>query len=236
MHGIYRRTVITKNERRSAGGTKRIPLQSVFAGWSLRKKRMNNVTLSGRLTRDPEIRYSNGENSIAIARYTLAVDRRRKRAGEESADFIRCVCFGKSAEFAEKYMRQGMKMIVYGRIQTGSYVNREGNKVYTTEVVVENQEFAESKAAYEARSQGQNQNYSQGQNYQQNQNYQQPPNYQQNGGYQQAPVNPAPGYTPASYGAGASGPGMAPVASNYPQPDEGFMNIPEGIEEELPFN
>ena len=100
----------------------------------------------GRLTRDPEVRYSAGENSLAIARYTLAVDRRFKRDGEATADFISCVVFGKQAEFAEKYFRQGIRIVVSGRIQTGSYTNRDGVKVYTTEVVVEEQEFAESKA------------------------------------------------------------------------------------------
>ena len=106
---------------------------------------MNKVILMGRLTRDPEIRYSQGGNSMAIARYTLAVDRRFAKNGEQSADFISCVAFGKSAEFAEKYLHQGTKMCIEGRIQTGSYTNRDGVKVYTTEVVVENQEFAESK-------------------------------------------------------------------------------------------
>ena len=107
---------------------------------------MNKVILMGRLTRDPEGRYSAGENSLAIARYTLAVDRRFKRDGEATADFISCVVFGKQAEFAEKYFRQGIRIVVSGRIQTGSYTNRDGVKVYTTEVVVEEQEFAESKA------------------------------------------------------------------------------------------
>ena len=109
-------------------------------------KDMNKVILMGRLTRDPEVRYSAGENSLAIARYTLAVDRRFKRDGEATADFISCVVFGKQAEFAEKYFRQGIRIVVSGRIQTGSYTNRDGVKVYTTEVVVEEQEFAESKA------------------------------------------------------------------------------------------
>ena len=107
---------------------------------------MNKVILMGRLTRDPEVRYSAGENSLAIARYTLAVDRRFKRDGEATADFISCVVFGKQAEFAEKYFRQGIRIVVSGRIQTGSYTNRDGVKVYTTEVVVEEQEFAESNA------------------------------------------------------------------------------------------
>ena len=108
---------------------------------------MNKVILMGRLTRDPDIRYSAGENSTAVARYTLAVDRRYKREGEAGADFISCVAFGRSAEFAQKYFHQGVKVAVTGRIQTGSYTNRDGNKVYTTDVVVEDQEFAESKNA-----------------------------------------------------------------------------------------
>ncbi len=139
---------------------------------------MNKVILMGRLTRDPEVRYSQGENSTAIARYTLAVDRRfrRNNDGEQSADFIGCVAFGRSAEFAEKYFRQGLKVIVTGRIQTGSYTNKEGQKVYTTDVVVEEQEFAESK-----KSQG--------------------------------------------YGMNGEGPA-----------GDGFMNVPDGIDEELPFS
>ena len=103
---------------------------------------MNKVILMGRLTRDPEVRYSQGDSATAVARYTLAVDRRFKRDGEASADFINCVVFGKSAEFAERYFRQGLKVVVSGRIQTGSYTNRDGVKVYTTDVVVEDQEFA----------------------------------------------------------------------------------------------
>lgn len=141
---------------------------------------MNKVMLMGRLTRDPEIRYSQGENSMAIARYTLAVNRRFQRNGEQSADFISCVAFQHGAEFAEKYLRQGTKICVEGRIQTGSYTNKDGIKVYTTEVVIENQEFAESKNA--------------------------------NSGVQN---------------------------NNHPMPSaasgDGFMNIPEGIEDELPF-
>ena len=108
---------------------------------------MNKVVLMGRLTRDPDVRYSQGETPLAIARYTLAVDRRFKRNGEQDADFINCVAFGRTAEFAEKYLKQGTKMVVSGRIQTGSYTNRDGVKVYTTEVVIEEQDFAESKAA-----------------------------------------------------------------------------------------
>lgn len=116
---------------------------------------MNIVVLMGRLTRDPETRYTQGENSMAVSRYTLAVDRRYKREGENSADFISCVAFGKSAEFAEKYLLKGMRITVSGRIQTGSYTNKDGIKVYTTDVVVDNQEFAQSKAESEAEAQGQ---------------------------------------------------------------------------------
>lgn len=112
---------------------------------------MNKVLLMGRLTRDPEIRYSQAAEPMAIARYTLAVDRRFARRdsqnGEQTADFIPCVAFGKAAEFAEKYLRQGIKIVIAGRIQTGSYTNKEGNRVYTTDVIIEEQEFAESKNA-----------------------------------------------------------------------------------------
>ncbi len=112
---------------------------------------MNKVILMGRLTRDPEIRYSQGERSMAIARFTLAVDRRRRSGdngnGEQTADFITCVAFDRQAEFAEKYLHQGTKMLVTGRIQTGSYTNKDGQRVYTTEVMVEELEFAESKAS-----------------------------------------------------------------------------------------
>lgn len=144
---------------------------------------MNKVILMGRLTRDPEIRYSQGATSMAVARWSLAVDRRFKKEGEQNADFIQCVAFGKNGEFAEKYLHQGTKICMDGRIQTGSYTNRDGQKIYTTEVVVDSVEFAESKSA--------NSNYG--------------------GGYQgERPVPSA-----------ASG--------------DGFMNIPNGIEEELPF-
>lgn len=142
---------------------------------------MNKVVLMGRLTRDPDVRYSQGETPLAIARYTLAVDRRFKRNGEQDADFINCVAFGRTAEFAEKYLKQGTKMVVSGRIQTGSYTNRDGVKVYTTEVVIEEQDFAESKAAAAQNS-----------------------------------------------------------SMGVPQPSaaasDGFMNIPDGLEEELPFS
>ena len=112
---------------------------------------MNKVILMGRLTREPDVRYSQGaDGSMAVARYTLAVDRRRGRNSdnnEQTADFISCVAFGRSGEFAEKYLHQGTKIVVTGRIQTGSYTNKDGQRVYTTDVVVEEQEFAESKSA-----------------------------------------------------------------------------------------
>lgn len=108
---------------------------------------MNKVILMGRLTRDPEVRYTQGNEPMAIARYTLAVDRRRKTQDEgQAADFISCVAFGKAGEFAEKYFHQGMRVLVEGRITTGSYENKDGQKVYTTEVTVENQEFADGKS------------------------------------------------------------------------------------------
>lgn len=110
---------------------------------------MNKVILMGRLTRDPEVRYTQGTTSMAVANYTLAVDRRFKKDGEASADFIRCVTFGKSAEFAEKYFRQGTKLVICGHIQTGSYTDKDGRKVYTTDVIVDEQEFAESRRAQE---------------------------------------------------------------------------------------
>lgn len=144
---------------------------------------MNKVILMGNLTRDPVIRYSEGEEPICIARYMLAVDRRTgKSGGQQVADYIQCVAFGKKGEFAEKYLRQGMKIAVTGRIQTGSYTDRDGRKVYTTVVIVDEHEFAESKANSEQRRQEQ----------------------QGNGGYTDA--------------------------------GDGFMNIPDGIDEELPFS
>lgn len=106
---------------------------------------MNKVTLIGRLTADPQTRYTTGANQIAIGRYTLAVDRRIKRDGEPTADFINCVVFGKGAEFADKYLQKGIKIGVTGRIQTGSYTDKDGKKVYTTDVIIEEQEFVESK-------------------------------------------------------------------------------------------
>ncbi|WP_347992489.1 single-stranded DNA-binding protein [uncultured Eubacterium sp.] len=145
---------------------------------------MNKVVLMGRLTREPDVRYSQGENPMAIARYTLAVDRRFRRDNDQqTADFISCVAFGRNGEFAEKYLHQGTKIVAEGRIQTGSYTNKEGNKVYTTEVVVENQEFAESKASAA-------------------------------GGNENANTHPA-----------------------QPVDADGFMNIPDGVEDVgLPFN
>lgn len=146
---------------------------------------MNKVILMGRLTRDPEVRYSQSAEPIAIARYTLTVDRRGRRDnGEQTADFISCIAFRQKAEFAERYLQKGIKIAVVGHILTGSYTNRDGQKVYTTDVVIDEQEFAESKA-----------------------------HSQQNNGYQQEPSCPYP-----------------PVSG------DGFMNIPDGIDEELPFN
>lgn len=109
---------------------------------------MNRVILIGRLTRDPDIRYSQGQQPVCIARYTLAVDRRFKREGDEqTADFVNCVAFGRAGEFAEKYLHKGSKIAIEGRIQTGSYSDRDGKTVYTTDVVIESHEFAESKSA-----------------------------------------------------------------------------------------
>ena len=150
---------------------------------------MNKVILMGRLTRDPEVRYSSGERSMAIARYTLAVDRRGRRSegSEQTADFIPCVAFDKSGEFAEKYFRQGMRVLISGRIQTGSYTNKEGQKVYTTDVIIEDQEFADSK---NSSSTGSGAGY--------------------NESFRPSPENAS---------------------------SEGFMNIPDGVDDEgLPFN
>lgn len=143
---------------------------------------MNKVILMGRLTRDPEVRYTAGDNAIVVARYTLAVDRKFQREGEPGADFIPCVAFDKRAEFAEKYLRKGTKIVISGRISTGKYTNKDGQTVYTTEVVIEECEFAESKAGS-----GRNQQTDSGSS------------------------------MPADSG-------------------DGFMNIPDGIDEELPFN
>lgn len=148
---------------------------------------MNKVILMGRLTRDPDVRYSQGAEPLAVARYTLAVDRRGKsnaNNNEQTADFILCVAFGRNGEFAEKYLKQGIKIVVTGRIQTGSYTNKDGNKVYTTEVVVEDHEFAESKSASA-----------------------------NNAGYYQAQDRPTPENASPS----------------------GFMEIPQDVENDLPF-
>lgn len=115
---------------------------------------MNKVILMGRLTKDPDVRNTGDDSSKAIAKYTLAVDRRFKRDGEDNADFINCTVFGKGAEFAEKYLSKGIKLVVTGRIQTGSYTNKEGQRVYTTDVIVEEQEFAESKNSSNGQSAG----------------------------------------------------------------------------------
>lgn len=117
---------------------------------------MNKVILMGRLTRDPDVRVTTGENTMTIARYTLAVDRRTRKTdtNEPTADFISCVAFGKAAEFAEKYSHQGMRVLITGRIQTGSYTNKDGQKVYTTDVIVEEQEFADSRATGQVNSTG----------------------------------------------------------------------------------
>ena len=154
---------------------------------------MNKVILMGRLARDAEIRYSQGQDQMAIGRFTLAVDRRVSRndnGNQPTADFISCVAFGKTAEFLERYGRKGVKFVVEGRIQTGSYTNKDNQKVYTTDVVVESMEFAESKNA--AGSTGSA-----------------APAQQNNSGYS------AP----------------APATDK-----DGFMNLPDGIDEELPFN
>ena len=108
---------------------------------------MNKAILMGRLVKDPDVRYSSGDKAMAIARYTLAVDRRGSNDAVQSADFIPCVAFDKAGEFAEKYFHQGMRVLISGHIQTGSYTNKEGQKVYTTEVIIESQEFADSKGS-----------------------------------------------------------------------------------------
>lgn len=154
---------------------------------------MNKVILMGRLTRDPMVNYTQGERSMAIARFTMAVDRRYVKRDpnnpeQQTADFIQCVAFDKNGEFAEKYLHQGTKIALEGRIQTGSYTNREGQRVYTTDIVVEHMEFAESKAA-QNRANGNNDSY------------------------------------------------MAGGILQQPTDADGFMNIPDGVEDEgLPFN
>ena len=148
---------------------------------------MNKVILMGRLTRDPEVRYSQGEGQMAIARFSLAVDRRFKRQGDTvTADFFNCTAFGKQGEFVEKYLKQGTKVLVTGRIQNDNYTNKEGQKVYSVQIIVEEIEFAESKSA--AANNG--------------------------GSFQNAPV----------------GNSTEPM-----MPEDGFMNIPDGIDNSLPF-
>ena len=142
---------------------------------------MNKVILMGRLTRDPEVRYPQSEDGSTVAHFSLAVDRRFKRAGDAEADFFNCTAFGRQAEFVEKYLRRGTKMVVTGRIQNNNYTNRDGQKVYSVQIIVEELEFAESKAASANNND----------------------------------AGPAP--TPA------------------PEVGDGFMNIPDGIDEELPF-
>ena len=203
---------------------------------------MNKVILMGRLTRDPEVRYSAGESGTAIARYTLAVDRRFKRDGEATADFISCVSFGRTAEFAEKYFRQGLKVLVAGRIQTGSYTNNSGQKVYTTDVVVEEQEFAEGKnSSQQGAGHQPPQNYGGQQNApQQNVTQQsQPQGYGQQGVYnvpqQSVPQQSAPKSQPQGHGQ-QSVPQQNYGGGSFGMGDDGFMNIPEGLDDELPFN
>ncbi|EOS47179.1 single-stranded DNA-binding protein [Lachnospiraceae bacterium A2] len=152
---------------------------------------MNKIILMGRLTKDPEVRYSQGEKPMAIARYTLAVDRKFKRDGEANADFINCIAFGKNGEFAEKYLHKGIKILIEGRWQSGSYTNRDGQKVYTNDCVVESSEFAESKNAS-----------------------------QQNNGYSNNQMSASPNNS----------------QEYMNDSGDGFMNIPDGIDEELPFN
>ena len=153
---------------------------------------MNKVILMGRLTRDPEVRYSQGASQTAVARFSIAVDRRFKREGEPDADFFNCTAFGKQAEFIERYLRKGVKVVVCGRIQNDNYTNKDGQMVYSVRVMIDEIEFAESKNASAGNGDG-------GYN---------------GGGYMGGNNN-----APAPSGAG-----------------DGFMNIPDGIDEELPFN
>ncbi len=176
---------------------------------------MNKVILMGRLTKDPDVRYSSGQEGQqqAFARYTLAVDRRMRRDNNDpnaqSADFISCVAFGRSAQFAEQYLHKGTKIAITGRIQTGKYTNREGQTVYTTDVVIEDQEFAESKNAN-------------GGGNTQSQSYSAP-----------APAQAQPQYQQPRYQQQAA-PAQSP--NNQYQDQGGFVNIPDNIADELPFN
>ena len=151
---------------------------------------MNKVILMGRLTRDPEVRYSQGASQTAVARFSIAVDRRFKREGEPDADFFNCTAFGKQAEFIERYLHKGTKVVLSGRVQNDNYTNKEGQMVYSVRVMVDEIEFAESKNAASQNEGG----------------------YSNNGGF-------GGNAAPAPSGAG-----------------DGFMNIPDGIDEELPFN
>lgn len=160
---------------------------------------MNKVILMGRLTRDPEVRYSQGSSQTTVARYSIAVDRRFKREGEPDADFFNCTAFGKQAEFVERYLHKGTKILMSGRVQNDNYTNKDGQMVYSVRILAEEIEFAESKNAA-----GGNGGYGNGSTYNNG-------GYGGNGGYS--------GGAPAASGAG-----------------DGFMNIPDGIDEELPFN
>ena len=156
---------------------------------------MNKVLLMGRLTRDPEVRYSQGANATAVARFSIAVDRKFKREGEPDADFFNCTSFGKQAEFVERYLRKGTKVVVVGRVQNDNYTNKDGQQVYSVRIMVDEIEFAESK-------------------------------------------NAAGGNGEGSYNAGNYGNNNANGGSHAPAggAGDGFMNIPNGIDEDLPFN
>ena len=154
---------------------------------------MNKVILMGRLTRDPEVRYSQGANQTAVARFSIAVDRRFKREGEPDADFFNCTAFGRQAEFIERYLHKGTKSVLVGRIQNDNYTNKDGQMVYSVRVMVDEIEFAESRNAAS----------------------------QNEGGFN------------GGFGGNNGGFGGAPAASGA---GDGFMNIPDGIDEELPFN
>ena len=202
---------------------------------------MNKVVLHGRLTRDPELRYSQNQQQTAVTRFTLAVNRRIQTEGGVKADFINCVAFGKTAETIEKYFRQGSQITLSGRIQTGNYTNKDGTKVNTFDVVIEEFDFVDSKnnsstAGTQAKTYAPQQSSSQNN-----------PQSNRTGSYQQ------PGFTPAQYAGGFVPAGMQPQQSLPPQPKasqqtppasqlpdayaaNGFMNIPEGLDEELPFN
>lgn len=216
---------------------------------------MNKVVLMGHVVADPEVRYtqaSNGE-SLCVARYRLGVSRPRRSANaQDETDFINCVAFNRAGEFAEKYLKKGMKIAVVGRIQTGSYTNRDGQKVYTTDVVVEEHEFAEKKqqgAPYQNAPAAQpSQGYQQGAPYQNApQNYQNAPAQPQGMPYQNMPAQPPQGQgyqqgapyqnmpAQAYPGAQAPNPSQASAFPGGPAQGDGFMNIPDGIDEELPF-